>query len=94
MPNNRRLIILLCISAILLLIPLVAMQFTDEVQWDAMDFAFMGALLLGFVLALEFTLRRIRREHRPWIIIIAVVLLLLIWAEMAVGLFGTPLAGS
>jgi len=33
-------------AALLLLLPLVAMQFTDEVVWDVADFAFAGALLV------------------------------------------------
>ena len=36
-----------------------------------------------------------RTQHdRLQTILLVVVLLLLIWAELAVGLFGTPLAGS
>ena len=34
-------------AALILLLPLVAMRFTDEVDWDATDFSVMGAMLLG-----------------------------------------------
>lgn len=34
------------------------------------------------------------QNDRLQTILLVVVLLLLIWAELAVGLFGTPLAGS
>lgn len=33
-------------AALLLLLPLVAMQFTDEVDWDVGDFAIFGAMLV------------------------------------------------
>lgn len=35
---------ILSAAAILLLIPLIAMQFTNEVDWNAFDFAIMGIL--------------------------------------------------
>ena len=34
-------------AALLLLLPLIAMQFTDDVNWDATDFAFAAALIVG-----------------------------------------------
>jgi len=34
-------------TALLLLIPLVAMQFTQEVVWTLSDFVFAGILLFG-----------------------------------------------
>ena len=37
----------------LLLIPMAAMRFTDEVNWTTMDFAFAGAVLISAGLALE-----------------------------------------
>jgi hypothetical protein len=40
-------------TAFVLLLPLVAMQFTDEVDWGVADFAFAGALLGGTGLLLQ-----------------------------------------
>jgi hypothetical protein len=46
-------------TALILLLPLVAMQFTDEVDWGLADFAFAGALLGGTGLLLyQLTARR------------------------------------
>ena len=46
-------------AAVLLLpLPLVAMQFTDEVAWTTSDFAVFGACLLGVGLAFEGTVRK------------------------------------
>jgi hypothetical protein len=45
-------------TAFILLLPLVAMQFTDEVDWGVADFVFAGALLGGTGLLLETAARR------------------------------------
>ncbi|MGH8077936.1 MAG: hypothetical protein ACREPE_11510 [Lysobacter sp.] len=37
-------------AALLLLLPLVAMQFTDEVDWDETDFIVIGAMILPLLL--------------------------------------------
>tara|TARA_R110002096_G_scaffold423734_2_gene631131 strand:+ start:973 stop:1257 length:285 start_codon:yes stop_codon:yes gene_type:complete len=93
--NSKRLMIILSIVLALLSIPFVAMQFTDEVVWDIVDFTVMGILLLGTALLCELVLRKIKtKSHR--IILCALVLFgfLLVWAELAVGVFETPFAGS
>jgi hypothetical protein len=45
-------------TAFILLLPLVAMQITDEVDWSLADFAFAGALLGGTGLLLELAARK------------------------------------
>ena len=95
MTNNKRLIYFLISIFILLLIPLVSMQFTPEVNWSPMDFVIMGALLLATVIFLEVILRNVSKpDVRIALVALILVLFLLIWAELAVGIFGTPLAGS
>ena len=93
--QNKRLFAIMISVAVLLLIPLIAMQFSDEVNWKLADFVIAGILLLGTGLASEFVMRKVnKKENRIVLIVIIVMLLLLIWAELAVGVFGTPLAGS
>lgn len=78
----------------LLCVPLVAGQFTPEVDWSPADFAVMGFLLFVLVTVIEWIWRRTeRRSFRYAGFAAAGVLFLLIWAELAVGIFGTPLAG-
>ncbi len=93
--KNRRLKGIVLAVGILLLIPLVAMQFTNEVNWTFIDFVVMGVLLLGTGLLAELVMRKIRNKNYQ-IGIIAIILLgfFLIWAELAVGIFGSPFAGS
>lgn len=80
---------------LLLLIPLIAMQFTTEVNWTAFDFVVAGVLLLGTGLLAELIMRKVKNKNRK-IVAIAMLLavLFLVWAELAVGIFGTPFAGS
>lgn len=93
--KNKRLKIILAIVAFLLLIPFIAMQFTDEVSWTSIDFIIMGGLLLGTGLLCELAIRKVTKiRHRIALLIAVIAAFLLIWAELAVGIFGTPFAGS
>ena len=93
--KNKRLTGIVLTVALLLLIPLIAMQFTDEVDWKLPDFVVMGGLLLGTGLLCELVLRKVKKiGHRILICGVILLALLLIWAELAVGIFGTPFAGS
>jgi ABC-type Mn2+/Zn2+ transport system permease subunit len=93
--KNKRLTGILLTSSLLLFVPLIAMQFTDEVNWKVLDFVIAGALLLSSGLIIEFVIRRVKQSRSRIIMIITIVaLLLLIWAELAVGIFGTPFSGS
>lgn len=82
------------IVVILLLIPLTAMLFNDEVSWTAGDFLVAGVLLSVTGLACEFVLRKVKQtKYRILFCGILLLSLLLIWLELAVGLFGTPIGG-
>jgi Kef-type K+ transport system membrane component KefB len=93
--QNKRLIGIILTVVFILLIPLVAMQFTTEVDWKLFDFLIMGTLLLGTGLLCELVLRKVKKtEYRIAIVVALLLALFLIWAELAVGIFGTPFAGS
>jgi|SRR6056297_805880 len=93
--KNKRVILIFSGIAILLLIPLVAMQFTHEVDWSIADFVIMGILLSVTGMLCELILRRVKNII-PRILLCGAILFgfFLIWAELAVGIFGTPFAGS
>lgn len=83
------------LSPLLLLgIPALAMIWTDQVNWYLLDFCIMGAI----VLALSVTIRLIRRflpNRQKWIYIFFVIILfILLWAELGVGIFDSPIAGN
>jgi hypothetical protein len=93
--QNKRLIGIVTGVALILSIPLIAMLFTNEVNWDVFDFIVMGALLLGTGLVVELVIRKVRNmDYRIGLIAVILVALFLIWAELAVGIFGSPFAGS
>jgi len=95
MMKNKRLTIILTVISVILLIPFIAMQFTNEVNWTFRDFAIMGVLLYGTGLLCELVLRTVKSVQNRILICVAIVLaFFLIWAELAVGIFGTPFAGS
>lgn len=92
---NKRLVAIIAFVGILLLIPLVAMQFTSEVNWSRFDFLLAGVLLLGTGLLVEGVLRTVKTKSKRLLLVSVILLILaLIWVELAVGLFGTPFAGS
>ncbi|RLD23927.1 MAG: hypothetical protein DRI70_08770 [Bacteroidetes bacterium] len=93
--KNKRLKLILLTVAFLLLLPLIAMQFTDEVNWTPFDFVVAGVLLLGTGLIFDLVIRKIKNiKYRIAFSVALLVAFLLIWAELAVGIFGTPLSGS
>ena len=86
---------ILRIVGLLLTIPLIAMQLTDEVEWSLFDFIIMGTLLLITGLMGEVIFKRVKNsKHRLILYIIIAMIFFLVWAELAVGIFGTPFAGS
>jgi hypothetical protein len=77
-------------AAAFLLAPLVAMQFTDEVNWGAGDFLLAAALVASAGLAFEFAAGR--SGHRAYRVATGVAVaaaFVLVWANLAVGIIGS-----
>lgn len=86
---------ILQIVGLLLLIPMIAMQLTDEVNWSFFDFIIMGIMLSITGLALGIIIKKVKyHKYRNIFIAIIIIIFLFIWAELGVGLFGTPFAGN
>ena len=77
------------ILALLLLLPLAAMQFTAEVNWTAEDFVFAGVLFGSVGLAFEFIVRKSASlAYRLGAALAVVAAFLTIWVNAAVGMIG------
>ena len=79
----------------LLIIPLLGILLTNAVEWGIFDFLLMGSLLLVLGIAINLTFLNIKYFNKRIAIIFFVILIfLLIWVELAVGVFNTPFAGT
>ncbi len=86
---------LLVASAVLLLIPLIAGLFTKEVNWSGFDFLVAGILFTLVSLSIDAIVKRFRNVvYRRIMLATLALVFILLWAEMAVGLFGSPIAGN
>jgi len=78
------------VAALILLLPLVAMQVTDEVAWDAADFAFAGALIVGTGMTYEVAAKMTgNTAYRAAVAVALAAAFLLVWVNGAVGIIGT-----
>lgn len=91
----KRLVIIISTAVALLFIPLIAMQYTDDVNWSLFDFVIAGILLIGTGLMCEFAWRKIKKiKYRIAIILAILATLIIIWLELAIGIFGSPFSGN
>ena len=75
------------LTVAILLVPLIAMQFTSEVNWRLSDFIIMGILIFGFGSLFIMTARRVDRESRLLVGLAILAAFMYIWTELAVGIF-------
>jgi hypothetical protein len=77
-----------------LLVPLVGVIFF-ELDWSGFDFLVMTLLILSLSILINLILYYTDSSKLKLLLIfIVAILFLLIWAELAVGIFGTPFAGN
>jgi len=90
-PGRRsvpHIVYIVLVTAALLLVPLVAMQFSEDVDWKLNDFVIAGVLLFVAGLALDLIVAKVRGQNRKLIAVgVLAAAFLYIWAELAVGVF-------
>ena len=83
------------LSPLLLLgFPALAMFWTDQVSWSRFDFFVIGALLLVGSIAIRLIRLYVPQQQKRIYILLVILALLLLWVEMGVGVFGSPIAGD
>jgi hypothetical protein len=87
--RNKNIIRIALVTACILLLPLIAMQFTEKVNWDLFDFVFMGVLLFGTGLAYELVARKNgKTPYRAAVGVALAAAFILVWVNAAVGIIG------
>jgi len=91
----KNIIYSLLLTCILLSIPYIAMQWTREVNWKLIDFIVAGVLIFSFLTGISLLIKSIKDKKRLVFYIIALILIfVMIWVELAVGIFNSPIAGN
>jgi dipeptide/tripeptide permease len=94
MLSSRLKKILISITVILT-IPVLGKLFTDDFQWALPDFIIGAILLYGTSFMIDVIMRKVQKKsHKIALNGLILLVLLCIWAELAVGLIGTPFAGN
>jgi hypothetical protein len=76
------------LTAMLLLVPLMAMQFSAEAKWAPGEFVAAGVLLFGSGMAYVLATRHTRTTRQKGVVgVLVFAMLAVVWAELAVGLF-------
>ena len=76
---------------LLLLFPLVGTLVSNEVNWSFFDFIVMGILILSLSFGIKQVLMTTKNTNYR---ILIIGIFLLVWIELAVGIFDTPFAGN
>jgi hypothetical protein len=89
MMKNKRLIGIALAAAFTLLLLFLVMQISDEVNWDLVDFALAGALLIGAGLTYVLAARKTGHfVYRTAFVVALATAFILIWVNVAVGIIG------
>ena len=71
------------------------MWITDEINWSPLDFIIMGSLITTSLMQINLLLITLKNSNNKTLYIgILVLIFLLIWAELSVGIFDSPIAGN
>ena len=80
---------------LLLLFPLVGTLVSNEVNWSFFDFIIMGILILSMSFGIKQVVMTTKNtNYRVLIIGMILLVFILVWIELAVGIFDTPFAGN
>lgn len=91
----RSLLLILLTTGLVLTVPLIAMQFSEDMNWNTFDFAALAVVVLGAATVFTLAASRVRDlSHRTAIGFLVAIVLALVIVELGVGFLGSPIAGS
>ena len=76
------------VTAGILLVPFIGMQFSQDVNWTLSDFIIAGVVLFTTGILLDVAIKK-AGKYKAAAILAIIVLFIWLWVELAVGLFTT-----
>ena len=80
--------------SVIAIYPIYSNAVYRKVDWSIGDFLIMAFMLTVYSAAINFALYRLYGSKQSLIIFVIGLLFFLLWAELAVGIFNSPFAGS
>lgn len=95
MIQKQKTLAIFAVPALLLVIASLGNLFVEGWNWSLSDFVVAGILLFGTAGLISLVRTLVKNKRFKFLIIFAIItILVLVWMELAVGIFGTPFAGS
>jgi len=93
--NKSQLVILIIVVLILTIPWLEQLDGKAAFHWTFFDYCAAFILLSTFGFGIEYLVRKTKSKKGKFLIILVLTLLfMLLWAELAVGIFNSPIAGD
>lgn len=93
--KSKTIFYVLGVTLCLLAIPAIGMCFFNDIHWGVLDFLVMGSMFFITAISVSIVWKKVtRKKLRAVMTLLIVFLFLVIWAELAVGLFNSPFAGD
>lgn len=77
----------------ILLIPFISSQISNEVNWQLFDYL-VAALLITILFGGIEIIKKLKFKMRFIVLAVFLIATILIWIELAVGIFNSPISGS
>ncbi|MDF2834176.1 hypothetical protein [Chryseobacterium indoltheticum] len=95
MTQKQKTTIIYFVPTLIMVFAVLGNLFFKEFNWSPADFLIAGILLFGTALIIDLIRRIVKNKtYKILLCIVVLFILILTWVELAVGLFGTPFAGS
>ncbi|WP_378103667.1 hypothetical protein [Chryseobacterium sp. sg2396] len=93
--DKQKTAIIFAIPALLIITAFFGNLFLEGWSWSPFDFLIAGILLFGTTFFVNLVIRSQKTLRSKFMICFVILLVLaIVWIELAVGIFGTPFAGS